>query len=161
MAKAKRVRDKRLPKVLVLDHNIWVNGNTVTDNNYSCMLNGLGNECCLGQFSEQAGVPKDKLQDRGTPGSVVNVHGPDYRVSCLARCSRHSSDNDTKLSKHAMLINDHRDTSVASKVVELRKLFATVNRKIKLVNFPDNVLLDIIKTENKDVLTNLVNEGIK
>lgn len=128
-----------LPKELVLDYDIWRSGGpchlkefNIVGKGDTALLNSQGYMCCLGQFCQQAGVPRDSLQDKEYPDQLPNV--PKLFVS-----NGHMTD----LAGRAAEINDCRYSSVADRVVRLQKLFKQYKKTIVLKNFPEEILKQI------------------
>lgn len=127
-----------LPKELVLDYAIWKSGGRCSpENKYALgdgdtqLLNYQGYMCCLGQFCEQAGVPRGALEGRYYPEVLSNA--PRLFVS-----RGYNSD----LANKAAEINDSY-MPIAERVVELQKLFKRHKKTITLKNFPTEILKQI------------------
>lgn len=136
----------KLPKVLVLNYDEWVCGYPSSNpNRDNC--NGLGNakllnydgyKCCLDQFSEQAGCKINTFQyyPAALEEHITRLNKKvkfDYGIQL----------RDTKLSTDAAAINDDTQTSIAEKVVKLRRLFGKIKRTIELKNFPTKIINEI------------------
>lgn len=128
-----------LPKELVLDYAIWRSGGRCSFENKHALgdgdtqlLNYQGYMCCLGQFCEQAGVPRRALEGRYYPEVLSNA--PRLFVS-----RGYNSD----LTNKAAGINDNDAMSIAERVVELQKLFKRHKKTITLKNFPTEILKQI------------------
>lgn len=135
----------QLPKVLKLDYKTWRCGGSHSTNKLgegpTELFNSSGYMCCLGQFSCQAGVDKDYLFGMGEPADTECV------ISDLSYNDEPWGTHDTLLSSRAIDINDSMDTTVAEKVVALRKLFGEKGYTIELINFPQDII-DEINTLN-------------
>lgn len=129
---------KTFPKVLELDYDKWVCGDDfVKDGKYSSgygvtqLLNANGYMCCLGQFCEQAGIPKSCLLFL-CDGSDIVAHTT-YKVTTI---------DSTKFEQYAISINDNQKTTIVEKVKALKKLCSKYKRKLVLKNFPEGMLDD-------------------
>jgi hypothetical protein len=118
-----------LPKELTLDCSKWVCGelsyshhNKLGDD--TAMLNSYGQMCCLGQFSEQAGLLSDELLNSEFPEECDRTVTSFVRGGVI-----------TKLAKDAIEINDNGCTTVKEKILALKELFAKNGRKIKVKNY--------------------------
>lgn len=137
-----------LPKELVLDYEIWRSGGpynlkelNIVGKGSTELLNKEGYMCCLGQFCQQAGVPRNDLLYREYPYQLPNV--PKLFVS---------NGYMTDLAGQAAEINDDRYLSVADRVVHLQNLFKQYKKTIVLKNFPEEILKqieDLTTKENK------------
>jgi hypothetical protein len=134
-----------LPKELVLDYKIWRSGGPVhylgevVGQGDTQLLNNEGYMCCLGQFCEQAGVPRDCLEDKEYPDSLSKA--PKLLVS-----NGHMTD----LAGKAAEINDCHRLPTAGRVVKLQKLFKTYKKTIVLKNFPEEILKQIEDLTTKE-----------
>lgn len=132
----------RFPKVLELDYKKWICGgglngnykkiNRAHGNGSSKLLNSNGYMCCLGQFSEQAGISEKCLLNIGMPH-----HLDDIRIT---KASEVRFDE-------AASINDASSNTIAEKVVGIRGVFR--RNQIKLKNFPKRIQEQIKKLEKK------------
>lgn len=135
-----------LPETLILDYNTWRSGSIglyETGLGPTNLFNSEGYMCCLGQFSCQARVPKDKLISLSTPKGlkmrnvVVDAFIDDVGF-------------ETRLALDAILINDDTQKPVANRAVELKNLFKENGYTIKLVNFPKCIMEEIAELENTE-----------
>lgn len=132
---------KALPKTLVLDYKKWICGNpNENENKNNChgsgdtqLLNNLNYQCCLGQFCMQAGCTRKEIKNFASPAGLNEV------ITGLTAKIGGSTRN-TLISEQAVNINDNRYTTIAQKVVRLRRLFSKRGYKIQLKNFPKTVL---------------------
>lgn len=81
------------------------------------LLNRQGMMCCLGQFCEQAGVPKDALLNVSIPSDLENI--PSCEVVELVD---NADDYTSYLANRAVDINDSR-ISISERERELSELF--------------------------------------
>ena len=127
-----------LPKELVLDYKIWRSGGPfhyhgeVVGEGDTQLLNEGGYMCCLGQFCEQAGVPRDSLHDKEYPDVLGSA--PKLLVK---------NGYTTDLASRAAEINDCSRLPTAVRVVQLQKLFRKHKKTIVLKNFPEEILKQI------------------
>jgi len=125
------MRAKRLPKELVLDCSIWICGSPTCENEPTSLgkggtklLNTYGYMCCLGQFGKQAGIKYEDLYNH-LDYTEANVKLGFMTEMCF------SSD----FAERAININDDTRTSIKQKILALKKHFAKIGRKIKVVNY--------------------------
>lgn len=93
------------------------------------LLNECGYMCCLGQLSLQLGKTK---------GEIMGMRSPD----ALDESTKHLSRKRlglvlcTKLSGHAIVINDDEETTVNQKMKLLRALFKKHGHTVRFTNDP-------------------------
>lgn len=131
-----------LPTKLKLFYDTWICGSPLMNKDKSkChgegptqMLNDKGFMCCLGQFSNQAGVPATCLKGSEGPYSVLcDNHA--FVTKLLEFDGTYSSS--TGLTNAAIHINDCQGTTVKEKADELVELFAKYGIELELVGFPE------------------------
>lgn len=115
-------------KTFKIDTTYWLRG----DNQDSRLLHPdrkFANMCCLGHICEQAGIPKKLLFEMPSPASLTELDVEEYsKISFLL--NKHK-DNNNKLSKKAMKINDDINITDEVRIEKLKALF--LEHKIKLV----------------------------
>lgn len=103
----------------------------------TALLNTKGYMCCLGQIAIQLGVNKDALMMVGEPQEVES----DDIIGLLVQKDWYGDSNEeinhnTSLSSDAMYINDDINTTVATKMNELKQLFNNNNIGLEFINIP-------------------------
>jgi len=135
-----------LPKALVLDYDQWIcgmpQGNNIKGNHLgegkTQLLNDKDKMCCLGQFCEQAGVPRKDLLSTAVPEDVGMRNDADSTVVIgLSEIKALKTPLATALANDAMQINDKELTTVLEKAEKLKELFATAGYTVTLKNFPE------------------------
>ncbi len=134
------MKNFNLPKTLVLDLKKWRCG---YGGNSECklgtgptkLLNKKGKMCCLGQFAEQAGIPKASLLDVGMPGSIYL----DKSCVILEKFTSVGKNNsgfsfDSPLAYDCVGINDDKKTSINKKIKLLREILKNAGVKLKVIN---------------------------
>ncbi len=97
---------------------------------YTRLYNPEGYQCCVGQFSEQAGVPKEQLLNVSNPAKLVE------RGYVIKTLTTFIFDNN-ELTVDAVKINDERGIHFKHRAVALQTLFAKHGIEIVLKNFPE------------------------
>ncbi len=135
-----KFKSYKLPKTLVLDYKKWRCGYCINDgitshgSGFIELLNEEGYMCCLGQFSLQSGLSKNKIKCKNTPADLsCEIDGLNYKKFN----SRDKDYSDTSLSKKCISINDNMHT-ISQKVIDLIEVLSP--RKLKLKNFPKSIL---------------------
>jgi hypothetical protein len=139
------VKILKLNKTLILDYNKWVFGGVV-DRGTSKMQNQEGFQCCLGQFSCQAGIDELSLLNCNYPSTVAIRNGivvdelVDLETSSYD--SSHTIFSQSQLSNYAANINDEKRYSIPMKMFLLYKLFQKNGFEIRFDNFSENDIMD-------------------
>lgn len=136
----------KLPKELVLDYRRWICGprvknkkNLGTGIGDTELLNSDNRLCCLGQWAEQAGVPRKELLGCSCPSDLASMANV---VESLVRKDGETYD-DSQFSSNAMTINDDDETTIVQKVKKLTSLCKKYKRVLKLKNFPKTILKEL------------------
>jgi hypothetical protein len=119
----------RLPRVITLDYKKWRcggNGPYKVGVGTTCLHNSSEKECCLGQFSRQAGASIAEISNYLEPEDCVDIVGLTNRF-----CNR------------AIEINDAESIDTVTRVKRLRSLCSKYRRKLVLKNFPAKLLQEI------------------
>jgi len=132
----------KLPKTLVLDYDKWICGkpdiNTIRENclgeGATRLLNEQGEMCCLGQFSDQAGVCNEDMYGVGGPQSI---RGHKTTIVGLTKPRKKTGVSHTLLALSAMSLNDNMQYTVSEKAQHIKELFAKNGYEVTLKNFPD------------------------
>lgn len=136
----------------ILDYSKWragSDGENSVGEGYTRLLNSEGYKCCLGQFSEQCGVPEENLLDVDDPEDLfkcntLNSDGGElhYTLGEIPFTSIDNSTgvfryrNNTVLSKKAMIINDDSKITTNQRIEELKELFEEHGHEIEVINLP-------------------------
>lgn len=102
-----------------------------------CLLNAKGKLCCLGFISEQLGVPRDAIFDKGEPYEIASQWLD--KIPQLMEVSENSSYEDeptiytTLTTREAIDINDDEDSTDMDKIAKLTELFAKVGIELEFV----------------------------
>ena len=128
-----------LPKVLYLDYSKWRcggRGKYKLGEGGNSLNNRDGYQCCLGQFSEQAGVNFTDKFHYGMPEDLPDeIEGLSFYGD--------GSTIDTDLSTKAAEINDDYFLTTKERVRTLQELFKQEGYVIKLRNFPEDILTEL------------------
>ena len=100
------------------------------------LLNVEGFMCCLGQFSPQINneIKVMDMQGLAEPHEI----GQEIGLLCTESIFDDGYDkfSDTRLSIHAIEINDSTNTTPLEKIVLLKELFAKADCEIEVINLP-------------------------
>lgn len=126
------------PKKLILDYSIWHCGDNDRINGlgegHVALLNNEGYMCCLGQWCEQLGAPKEMLKNEGEPGDVKFLCPPfNYDRSEDEFLSTGTS----KLSSACMSINDNKITTPNEKIFLLTQTLEKEGIQLEVINKPE------------------------
>jgi hypothetical protein len=123
-------------KKFILDYSIWRFGGMPNqfEKGATKLLNKQGYMCCLGQWCEQSGVPKDELLGHKDPSTLRrNIEPFNQGV-----CGLYLSD----FSNRAMRINDNQFTTAEEKIYHLKNLCRTHDIELQVINKPEINLQD-------------------
>jgi hypothetical protein len=128
-----------VPNKFTIDYKKWrCGGFQKRDHNkvgrgLTQLLNIYGQMCCLGQVSEQCGVPLKQLEHISSPDGLTF----ESRTLLPFLVSRnYAGDSRTDLSAKAMRINDEMFTTIRAKIKSLTKLFKEHNIELEFINVP-------------------------
>lgn len=103
-----------------------------------CLLNAKGKLCCLGFISEQLGVPRDAIFDKGEPNEIASQWLD--KIPQLMEVSDDDYDDGfeptiytTLTTREAIDINDDEDSTDMDKIAKLTELFAKVDIELEFV----------------------------
>lgn len=125
------------PKKLTLDYSIWHCGDNDKVNGLGkggvALLNKEGYMCCLGQFCEQLGAPREMLMDRGEPGDIKFVC-PSFN---LDKGNGDFETVSTTLSSDLIGINDDKYTTPQYKLLKIEELLEEEGIQLEVINKPE------------------------
>lgn len=129
MKTAKQLKEYKTLNRLVVNRNRWRTGegegDYATGLGDTQLLNYDGYMCCLGFACLQAGVPKQEVLDKSSPGDVIDGKAEDKVI--IPKFSKNSKNNgntlDTALSNAAIRINDDTFSTPEEKEKKLKSLF--------------------------------------
>jgi len=124
------IKIKKLKKVIIKKSK-WLHGHNKTTRYQrndeltdSCLLDDEGYMCCLGQWCEQIGVPKAKLECTSTPQELMII------IPLLTN----QNGDDTPFARKMMKLNDSCKQSSTAQEKELTKLAKSKGVKLVFVD---------------------------
>lgn len=125
-------------KKLTLDYSKWRSGGDSDEYNkvgegVASLLNDEGFQCCIGQWCEQLGAPRDMLSGRGEPSELPIVYSP---FNYCDSADYPTSTWNTKLSNECIKINDDPTTTPDEKIEKLTAILADYDIELEVINIP-------------------------